>query len=76
MWLGNKHDQYEVFFVARALHTHINAPQPDSYVIGHKWWRLSELARSPERFAPTGIATLLAPILTGEFPDEPFDCGI
>ena len=75
-WLGKKHDQYEVFFVARVSATDITPPQPDDYVIGHRWWALAQLVESDENFAPTCIATLLAPILAGHYPSEPFDCGV
>ena len=75
-WLGRKHDQYEVFFVARVTSVIVNPPQPDDYVIGHKWWSLTQLIESNEIFAPTRIRSLLEPILLGNYPNEPFDCGV
>jgi 8-oxo-dGTP pyrophosphatase MutT (NUDIX family) len=75
-WLGCPHDQYEVFFTAQVTRAVINPPQPDEYVIGHKWWSLNQLVDSNESFAPRRIASLLEPILMGDYPKEPFDCGV
>jgi 8-oxo-dGTP pyrophosphatase MutT (NUDIX family) len=75
-WEGRNHNQYEVFFVARTSCTNIEPPKRDSYIFGHKWWSLMELTRSDEHFAPTRIAMLLDPILDGDYPAEPFDCGV
>jgi 8-oxo-dGTP pyrophosphatase MutT (NUDIX family) len=75
-WQGRKHDQYEVFFMARTPESEITPSKPDDYVVGHRWWALQQLIESNESFAPTQIATLLAPILAGNYPREPFDCGV
>ena len=48
----------------------------DSYVIGHRWWTLSELERSGDYFAPRRLASLLPAILRGDFPEQPIDCGV
>ena len=75
-WLGKRHNQYEVFFIAKVSGAMINPPQPDDYVIGHRWWSLTQLLESSEIFTPTRIAKLLGPILLGDYPNEPFDCGV
>ena len=45
-------------------------------VAAMRWWTVSEIAASDEWFAPRKLATLLPPLLTGQVPDEPFDCGV
>ena len=75
-WQGKPHDQYEVFFVSRVVVSDISPPQPDDYVIGHEWWTHTRLKASKEKFAPRRIADLLSPILIGNYPAEPFDCGV
>lgn len=75
-WLGKQLDQFEVYFVARVSGSESISGTPDSYVHGHRWWSLTELKNSAEIFAPRHIADLLAPVLRGEFPAEPYDCGV
>ena len=75
-WEAREHNQFEAFFIAKAISTDINPTDEDDYIFGHRWWSLDELRKSNEQFAPTNIASLLAPILSGEIPKEPFDCGI
>ena len=75
-WLGKPHDQFEVFFVSRVVATEVRPPRPDDYVIGHKWWDILQIKNTNEIFAPTRIAELLQPILSGDYPVKPFDCGV
>lgn len=75
-WLGKRQDQFEVFFLARVHGLMSLGTRPDSYIEGHRWWSLPELERSAEVFAPRRIAQLVAPVLRGEYPREPFDCGV
>jgi 8-oxo-dGTP pyrophosphatase MutT (NUDIX family) len=75
-WDGRPHDQYERIFVARVPRCEIAAPKPDDYLLGHRWWALAEIETSREDFAPRALARLLPPILRGEYPDTPSDCGI
>lgn len=42
----------------------------------HRWWPLPEIAASDEVFVPRRLAALLTPILRGELPSHPIDCGI
>ena len=47
-----------------------------SEMTGHRWWSLAEIAAaSGEIFGPGNLADLLAPILRGEYPDEPLRIG-
>jgi 8-oxo-dGTP pyrophosphatase MutT (NUDIX family) len=75
-WEGRNHNQFEAYFVARTNSTEVQAPKPDNYIHGHRWWSQDQLRQSDAGFAPAAIATLLVPILAGEFPEVPFDCGI
>jgi 8-oxo-dGTP pyrophosphatase MutT (NUDIX family) len=40
-----------------------------------RWWALDEIAASSERFSPTRLAALLAPLLGGRMPAEPVALG-
>lgn len=73
---GRAHDQYERYFLARVAEGPLAPPRPDGYVVGHRWWQLAELERSAAEFAPRRLASLLPPLLRGEYPDPPFDCGV
>jgi 8-oxo-dGTP pyrophosphatase MutT (NUDIX family) len=75
-WEGRRHDQYERYFVARTEERPLKPVSSDSYVIGHRWWGLTELAQSNEDFAPRRLATLLPSIVRGEYPNPPIDCGV
>lgn len=41
-----------------------------------RWWEQSELRAGGSTFAPRRLAELLAPLLRGVFPTEPFDVGL
>ncbi len=75
-WRGRRHDQYERFFIARAKEPFLDPVLGDSYVVGHRWWRLAEIEQSSEEFAPRRLAILLPSIIRGEYPDPPIDCGV
>jgi 8-oxo-dGTP pyrophosphatase MutT (NUDIX family) len=76
LWDGRYLDQYERFFVAQATDTAFAPVQPDGYVSDHRWWSLDEMRASREEFVPRNIRNILAPILVGEYPEIPFDCGV
>jgi len=75
-WNGKPADQYERFFVAHTDSLVIAAKRQDHYIADHKWWTMDELRASQEEFAPRRIAEVLPPILDGNYPDEPIDCGV
>lgn len=75
-WEGRRHDQYERYFVARTQERPLAPTKSDWYVVGHRWWRLDELERSDEEFAPRRLAILLPSILRGDYPDPAIDCGV
>ncbi len=74
---GRPFDQYERFFVVRgAAETRIAPTKGDSYVIGYRWWSLDAIESSSEDFSPRQLATLLPPVVRGEYPDPAIDCGV
>ena len=75
-WDGRRHDQYERFFVARTEDEVVAPRSSDSYIIGYRWWSVSEIEHSSDVFAPRQLAELLVPVLRGEYPETPIDCGI
>ncbi len=77
-WNGRPADQYERFFAARvdAEEIEIRGKEMDSYIIGYRWWSLSDLIASDEDFAPRRIAELLEPIFREDYPETPIDCGV
>lgn len=76
VWNGKPLDQYERYFVGWTSNSNINADEPDSYIIGHRWWSLPEIEISKDDFAPRQIKSLLPAILHGNFPEIPFNCGV
>ena len=75
-WDGRPQDQYERFYLARTPTGHVAPTTPDTYVVGHRWWSLIEIEEATEEFAPRRLAEFLAPILRGEYPEQPIDCGV
>lgn len=76
-WYGKQHDQYERFFVGWAGPRREPRPiRADGYIMGHRWWSLTELRASTDSFAPRRLVELLPPILRSEFPTEPLDAGV
>lgn len=47
-----------------------------TYSIGAKWATVDDIRQLTDIVAPRLLATLLAPVLRGEFPDEPIDTGV
>jgi len=75
-WNSRNHDQFERYFVAHAVVTDVRAPRPDSYIHGHRWWSFAEITNAAEEFTPRRLRELLTSILQGQYPVEPFDCGV
>ena len=74
---GRPFDQYERFFVVRgAVETRIVPTERDSYVVGDRWWSLDAIESASDDFSPRQLATLLSPVLRGEYPDPAIDCGV
>jgi 8-oxo-dGTP pyrophosphatase MutT (NUDIX family) len=76
VWNGHEHDQYERFFVAHATECDFRPRLPDAYVTDHRWWTLPEIEAALDEFAPRRLRELLPPILSGDYPEVPLDCGV
>ncbi len=73
---GRRFDQYERYFVVRgAVETKIVPTEPDSYVVGNRWWSLAAIESASDDFTPRQLAKLLPAVLRGEYPDPAIDCG-
>jgi 8-oxo-dGTP pyrophosphatase MutT (NUDIX family) len=80
-WQGNLYDVHERFYVCRIekleVGLHINEDEIErEWVIGCRWWGVTEIEASDEVFVPRDLAQLLPPLLLGEYPDEPLRIGI
>ncbi len=75
-WKEQFYDQYEHYFVAWTSNTKVHGLEPDEYIVGYRWWTLSEIETSNNKFAPRKIKSLLPSILCGKFPEKPFNCGV
>jgi hypothetical protein len=42
-----------------------------SYLLGHRWWTVPELAATTETVHPSGLAALLRELIDGRIPPEP-----
>lgn len=76
VWNGRPHNLYERFFVARIGKCAITPVSQDSYVIGHRWWKVAEVRGSSAGFAPRRLPELLPEIVEGRYPAMPVDCGV
>lgn len=75
-WSGAPQDQYERYFIARSPEFEVIPAVPDTYVIGYRWWTLSEIERSTEDFTPRRMAELLPAVRRGDYPHSAIDCGV
>ena len=75
-WNGRRYDQAERFFIARTTSSVLKPTNADRYLVGHRWWSLDEIRASTEIFAPHRLASFLSPLLAGDIPREPIDCGV
>ena len=73
---AGEHGQFERFFVAHSRDWTCEPVSQDAYISGHKWWALEEIQASADQFVPGDIRRLLGPVIDGDYPDTPFDCGL
>ncbi|MGE0545178.1 MAG: NUDIX hydrolase [Dehalococcoidia bacterium] len=73
-------DQRERYYVVRVPCTEINTDGWEAlerqFMEDGRWWSLSEILLSNEVFVPRRLAEYLPAILSGEYPTQPFDCGV
>jgi 8-oxo-dGTP diphosphatase len=74
-WRGKDVLHRERFFLGRTKRTEIDTSGLDererSWTLGHRWWRVDEIAASKERFEPLDLAAQLQMLLKNGPPAEP-----
>lgn len=79
-WKDRRYDQRERYYVVRVTAPTVAAdhlgPDEIQAIVGHRWWSLSEIQGSDEVFVPRRLAELLPAVLAGDYPAQPFDCGV
>jgi len=74
-WRGRDVLHRERFFLGRTRQTAIDTSGLDereqSWTLGHRWWRLDEIAASRERFEPVDLGARLAALLQDGPPPTP-----
>ena len=76
---GEMIDQWERFYLVRIDAHEVDITGWDEFerefMTEPRWWRLEELERSTEDFAPSGLPRHLADLLRGRIPAEPLNVG-
>lgn len=76
---GDAMIQFERYFVARC-----DAFEPvtdnfmegeASFITSFRWWTVEEIFASNHHFSPRALGALLEPIVRGDYPESPIDCG-
>lgn len=79
-WAGTLYEARERFFVVRVDEMSVQqdnwSEEEREVMTDHRWWTLDEIAASKEVFVPRALASLLPPILSGEYPEEPIESGV
>ena len=70
------YDLFEKFFVGWSASEHVTPFKQDLYIRGHRWWSMDDLLTSEAEFTPRRFKEFILPLARGEYPGEPFDCGI
>ena len=80
-WQGKSYDSDNRYYLVRVE----GVPNIDSAGLGeieaaayseHKWWSVTEMARSSETFSPMLLPELVGPLIAGEIPPEPLKIDI
>jgi 8-oxo-dGTP diphosphatase len=74
-WRGKDVLHRERFFLGRTDRTEVDTSGLDererSWTLGHRWWRVDEIAASKERFEPLDLGARLQALLMDGPPSEP-----
>ena len=71
-FMGKLISQWERFYLARVkAQTPSVSNQSPEAIREHRWWSLSDLQASSEKFFPEGFVTLVEPIIEGRLPATP-----
>ncbi|TAK59210.1 MAG: NUDIX domain-containing protein [Dehalococcoidia bacterium] len=74
-WMESRETFYVVRIDAADVIEDNWEPQERAIIVEHRWWSVPEIAASTEWFAPRHLATLLPPVLRGEYAAEPLRIG-
>lgn len=78
-WRDRRYRQREQFFVARVDEFEPTLEGFESYELDllpeHRWWTADEIERSPERFAPRRLGSMLRGLLADGLPESPIEIG-
>lgn len=78
-WRSVVERHVELFYLVRApghaVDTSGLAPAEAREIRAHRWWSVSEILSSQERFAPADLGSRLARLLAEGPPAEPADVG-
>jgi len=78
-WRETLYEARERFFVVRVDDVSVHRENWDEgdreFITDHRWWALDEIAASSEVFVPRALPSLLPPILSGKYPEEPIETG-
>jgi 8-oxo-dGTP pyrophosphatase MutT (NUDIX family) len=73
-------DQRERYFVVRLGSDEVDDANREvlerSEILQHRWWRCEEIQAARGDFRPRELATLLPPIVTGEYPATPRSASV
>ena len=79
-WDGRLYDAHERYHVCRVASFEVDISNQEETELremtAHRWWSLSDIKASAELFVPRDLARLLAPILRGEYPEQPIEVGL
>jgi 8-oxo-dGTP pyrophosphatase MutT (NUDIX family) len=78
-WRESVYESRERFFVVHvgevSVHCENWAEVEREFITEHRWWTIDEIAASSEVFVPRRLASLLRPIVSGVYPEEPIETG-
>lgn len=73
------YESRERFYVVRANDVPLSRDSWEdhehAFLVEYRWWSPAEIAASSDLFVPAAIASLLPPIIAGDYPDPPADAG-
>ena len=78
-WQGQEERHIEQSYLVHVTDQDVDTSQFEPTEAGviraHRWWTLTEIQSSQERFSPNRLAQLLNPLLKGQLPQRPLDVG-
>ncbi|MES2855341.1 MAG: NUDIX domain-containing protein [Bdellovibrionota bacterium] len=80
-WNGKEIDQTEDFFLIETERFDVPektdlTPEEAGYIKEIRWWRVEDIEKSNETFAPAQLVSLLKDVIINGTPPEPVDAGV